>query len=202
MSGNIGISFTPDLANRSRVIRLFYDKEDTNAREFENPNLHKWVLDNREKVISAMYSLILNWVKKNMPAGSVKFSSFPEWARVCGGVMESAGYTSPCNPNEDALTIGGDVETQDMKILFEVCEKGYPDNSVSMEEIKDVVFKEEIFTNLDFEKGRADLTKFGKILVRFEGRILSGIKMLPVNKNAKGSRRAYIFSKVDENMGN
>jgi len=55
MSGNLGITFTPDLANRSRFIRLFLDIEDANERNFSEPNLHKWILDNRSLVISAIF---------------------------------------------------------------------------------------------------------------------------------------------------
>jgi len=63
-SGNIDIRLTPDLANRCRIIRLFLEIEDANARKFDTPNLHKWVRDNRDKVLSALYALIRNWVEK------------------------------------------------------------------------------------------------------------------------------------------
>jgi len=31
-----------------------------------------------------------------MLEGSVPFASFPQWAKICGGIMESAGYDNPC----------------------------------------------------------------------------------------------------------
>ena len=62
LSGNVGIGFTADIANRSRFIRLFLDIEDANSREFHNPNLHKWIKENRGLILSALYTLVRNWV--------------------------------------------------------------------------------------------------------------------------------------------
>jgi len=73
LSGNSGIGFTPDFANRCRFVRLFLDIEDANSRWFENPDLHKWVLENRELIISAMYALVRNWIEKGKPK---RFSCF------------------------------------------------------------------------------------------------------------------------------
>lgn len=101
LSGNIGIGYTPDLNNRCRKINLFLDIEDANARRFSVPDLHRWVKDNRELILSVLYSLVRNWIQKGLPDGSKPFSSFPEWAKICGGIMESAGYESPCNPDID-----------------------------------------------------------------------------------------------------
>jgi len=44
-SGNLGITLTPDLSNRTVFINLFLDIEDANKRKFKNPNLHGWVLE-------------------------------------------------------------------------------------------------------------------------------------------------------------
>ncbi len=207
LSGNVGIGFTPDLANRSRVIRLFYDKEDTNARVFENPNLHRWVLDNRNSILSAIYGLVRNWVDKSCPDGKVKFASFPEWARVCGGIMESAGYDSPCNPSKEELAIGGDSETIDMKLLFEHCYRERPDAALTKREIRDLIADEDIFAFFDFGK-RADQVRFGNKIIKFIGRVLSNIRMKVVDSSIRSSRQQYVFTMEktnydkDGNVGN
>jgi len=194
LSGNVGISFTPDLANRSRFARLFLEIEDANARKFERPDLHKWVLENRELILSAIYALVRNWIEKGSPDGSVSFASFPEWARICGGIMEAAGYDSPCTPDKEVLTLGGDSETMDMKSLFELCYERKPDTPITKYEIRQIIEAEDIFTYFDFTK-RSDQTKFGNKINKFAGRVLSDIKMIVKDSSVRSSRQEYIFTK-------
>lgn len=200
-SGNVGIGFTPDLTNRSRFVNLFLDIEDANSRDFENPNLHLWVLKNRSQVLSALFALVKNWVDQGMNPGNVPFASFPEWARVCGGVMESAGYISPCTPDLEMLALGGDTETKDMKSLFELCHVKKPDAWLTRNEIKDLIQEEGLFSYLDLDS-RGGQTKFGLALTRFIGRILSEIRLSVQDNSVRASRQKYRFSKEVGNHGN
>jgi hypothetical protein len=196
LSGNIGIGFTPDLANRSRFIRLFLDMEDANARVFSNPDLHGWVKSNRSLILSAIYSLIKNWVDKGCPVPNNKFSSFPEWARVCGGIMESAGYESPNKPDKETLSLGGDTETQDMKRLFEICFEKKEGERLTKSDIKRLIMEGEdnLFGYLNFDT-RSDQIKFASKIIKFTGRVLSGIRMVVVDTNVRASRQEYMFIK-------
>ncbi|MDD5193896.1 MAG: CHC2 zinc finger domain-containing protein [Candidatus Nanoarchaeia archaeon] len=197
LSGNVGIGFTPDLANRSRFVKLFLAIEDANARNFERPNLHKWVLENRELIISAVYALIRNWFEKGCPSGKLNFASFPEWARICGGIMEAAGYESPCTPDKESILLGGDSETLDMKSLFELCYEKKPDTPLYKGEIRQLIEHEDIFLYLDFSK-RSDQTIFGNKINKFVGRVLSDIKMIVKDSSVRSSRQQYIFTKEKE----
>jgi hypothetical protein len=87
LSGNIGISYTSDFANRCRIINLFLDIEDANSRKFKTPNLHGYVKDNRGKILSAIFAMINDWVIKGCKPGSIPFTSFHQWSEVVGGVM-------------------------------------------------------------------------------------------------------------------
>jgi len=195
LSGNVGIGFTPDLANRARFAKLFLEIEDANARKFERPNLHKWVLENREIILSAIYALIRNWIEKGKPDGSINFASFPDWARICGGIMEAAGYDSPCTPDKESLNLGGDSETTDMKRLFELCYEKSPDIPLTKGRIRQLIeFEEDIFSYLDPTK-RSDQTKFGNKINKFVGRVLSDIKMIVKDSSVRSSRQEYIFTK-------
>ena len=197
LSGNVGIGFTADLANRARFIRLFLDLEDANTRQFKNPNLHLWVKENRSKILSALFTLIRNWFDSGKKDGSVPFSSFPEWAKVCGGIMEAAGYNNPCKPDVETFSVGGDSETQDMKILFEMCYEQFGEKFVKAGNIKSVIMESDdpMFSYLDFDR-KSDQTKFGNKIVKFTGRVLSGIKLSVKDNNVRSSRREYIFTKV------
>lgn len=197
LSANSGMTYTPDVANRTRFIRLFLDIEDANSRKFENPNLHAWVFENREKILSALFCFVREWVSKGKPKSSVPFSSFPEWADVCGGIMECVGYDSPCEPDKEGFAVGGDTETQDMKRLFEICFDACPNEWINKQKIKNILVNsdEEIFSYLDFDKN-ADQTKFGMKLNKYLGRVLSDIRLLIKDNNVKGNRREFKFTKL------
>lgn len=209
LSGNQGIDFTPDLMNRSVFINLFLDLQDANAREFERPNLHGWVLENRELILSALFAFVKNWFDKGRPKGSVPFASFPMWADVCGGIMEAAGYSSPCIRDEDHMVT--DKTTDENIVFFEHFYEKFPDKNILFDDILREIYDAqeeglEMFSYLDFEektnkKGQqkihGDTKNFGKILNKVRGRIFSDIKLLDDN-NKKGERRKYRFTKKFE----
>ena len=197
MSGNVGITFTADFQNRSIFSNLFLDLEDANERKFDNPDLHNWVLDNRSLILSAIHSLIKNWVDKGSPKGSIPFASFPEWARVCGGVMESAGYENPCKKSKKELLIGGDTETKDMKKLFELCFNRHPNEFIKMDRVREIMkIEEDLFPYINLED-RAGTTKFSMLFRKYIGRILSGIRLEVDNVENKGQRANYRFVKFE-----
>lgn len=203
LSGNLGVTCTPDFADRCMFINLFLAMEDANSRKFVNPGLHEWIKSNRGEVLSAIYALIRNWIEKGSKDGSVTFASYPEWARVCGGIMKAAELGEPCSPDSKAIGVSGDNETMDMKVLFELCHaehpgETYPKNWINRAEIIRIIKDEDVFGYLDFNE-RNDLMRFGKQLQKFIGRILSDIKLEVNNKEARSSRQMFRFSKVGGN---
>lgn len=200
LSGNLGISFTPDLANRCIFINLFLAIEDANSRKFINPSLHTWIKANRPIVLSALYSLIRNWVDTGMKPGTIPFASFPDWARVCGGIMEAAGYESPCIPDKEMMALAVDNETKDMKVLFELgyakCNslqvQSHTGGWITRNELIALIQDEDVFSYYNFTS-KSDLTSFGKKLSRFIGRYLSEIRLEVDNPDVRGSRQKYRF---------
>jgi len=195
LSGNVGVGFTPDFSNRCRFVRLFLEIENANERQFENSDLHGWVLENRSKIISALYSLVRNWEDKGMPEGSVNFASFPSWAKICGGIMECAGYENPCITEKDIVTVAGDAETNDMKILFEKAHEKHKEMKITKQAILSIVDEEELFSDWDLYNNRGDQTKFGNLLTKYVGRVLSDIRLIETIPGARPSRQQYIFTK-------
>ncbi len=197
LSGNTGIGFTSDLANRSRFVRLFLAIEDANMRKFENPKLHNYILENRELILSAFYALIRNWYVNDCVVGSVPYTSFNSWAEVCGGIMEAAGWSNPCVADTKITELGGDKETNEMKELFELCYEKYPEAQIKKSHIKELLQTEDttIFGYFDFEN-KAEQTKFGLKLTKFIDRVLSNIRLSVVNMQIRGNRREYKFTKT------
>ena len=197
LSGNVGVGFTPDFANRCRFVRLFLEIENANERHFDKSDLHGWILTNRNKVISALYSLVRNWEDQGCPDGTVNFASFPSWAKICGGIMEAAGYNNPCVIDNDIVTVAGDAETTDMKELFEVAYKTYKENFIKKDAILTIVHDQDLFPNWDLVNNRGDQTKFGNLLTKYVGRLLSDIRLQIKTPGARPSRQEYCFTKKE-----
>ncbi len=195
ISANIGFVYTPDIENRSRKIGLFLAMENPNDRVFTHLNLHEWVLKNRGNILSAIYTLIKIWDEKGRPKGTLPFASFPEWAEICGGVMEACEIGNPCvaYKRED---VGGDTNTQDAKILFEEMYTAFGDKYILAEDIRNKIIEEkmDIFENINIHelKGKK---QFSYILSKFTGRELSSIKLVVEDESQRATRKKYKFTK-------
>jgi len=44
----------------------------------------------------------------NSPPGKIPFASFQDWSKICGGVLECAGYGNPCVPDIDTSGVAFD----------------------------------------------------------------------------------------------
>jgi len=193
LSGNMGIRLTPDMSNRSRIVNLHLVDEDANSRIFKNDDLHGWILKHRPIILSALYALVRNWVEKGMPKGSVPFTSFKEWSAICGGIMETAGYDNPCKIDKTAI-ISLDIETEEMKQLFESVYDLYPNKFLTKKDIQQIVENENIMPQLDFNE-KSHQIKFGLKIDRFTRRYLSEIFLEVDSLERRPSRRKYKFSK-------
>lgn len=196
LSGNTGVGFTADLANRCIIIRLMLNMENANEREFSNPDLHGWVLENRERILSALYALVRNWKEQGSPKGSLPFASFPEWSHICGGILESAGYGNPCVLDKSIGDNSGDVETSNMKLLFEICNEMHGEDYIEKKAIISIVQDNDLFSYFDLENNRSDQTKFGNLLNKFTRRTLSDITLRVQDPKVRASRRRYVFSNI------
>lgn len=197
LSGNVGVGFTPDFANRCRFVRLFLEIENANERKFILSDLHGYIQENRGKILSALYCLVRNWKDKGSPKGTKPFASFHQWSEICGGIMEVAGYGNPCGIDKEIVTIAGDSETIDMKQLFEECYKVHPDSVCSKEAILKVIENEGLFDWMDLTS-KSDQTTFGVMLKKYIGRVLSDIRLTVKNPKARASRFEYFFSKKEQ----
>jgi len=179
-SANAGTTWEPDIEGRSRRIRLHFDKEEINARTFRHPDLHEWVMENRPRLLSACAAFVAEWDRQGRPAGPTPFASFPQWARVVGGVMHACGLGDPCLPHSDASKITGDQNTEAMKMLFEMAHERFGNEFVKKVALVEFISEhqdEGLLEWLDL-KNRAGVTTLGKLLNKFAGRELSGIRLM------------------------
>jgi hypothetical protein len=210
LSANIGLTYTPDLWFRARPINLFYGEENPNDRVYKRTDLWGYVRANRGILLSAIYTLIRAWFDAGCPKSSIPFTSFPEWSRVVGGIMEYNGMGNPCIQIEDD-GIGGDKETQSMKELFAfMAEYAYNHQDAKGFTISDIrKFIMEAISNEEFEgfsgwdfTDKNYQTKFGIAIRRFVGRFFTcksrilgncRVTLIVAVPNNKSTRILYMF---------
>jgi len=198
LSGNVGISFKEDFIGRCRFIELAYGEEPNNRR-FDIPDLHGWILTNRGELLSALAALVRHWNAAGRPSGRTPFASFPEWARVVGGIMTAAGLGDPCLPHLEAAQVGGDKLVDGMRTLFGLCYKEFPEQWVKKPQIYGLLEKDPDAGLFDWwgePVERSFQIKLGNELRKYAaygGRSLDGIWL--VMDEADKSRPRFKFTR-------
>jgi len=196
LSGNIPIRYSDDLERRMIFINLFYSKENINGRKFEKSDLHGWILKNRDLILSALYSLVKNWIKDGMPKSSVTLSSFIHWSEICGGIMESAGLGNPSIKDSTNKLLCGDNDSDEIKELYNICYAKFANKPIKKSDIIFLIKQHgDLFYYFDFDK-RSDQTRFSIKLRKYIGRIFNNIKMDVVDKNVRTGRQEFIFLRM------
>jgi hypothetical protein len=195
ISMNMGGSYTEDLSARARFITLSFNDEDPNGRQFTNPDLHGWILENRSELLSAFAGLISYWDSMGRPNGPTPFSSFPKWAKVVGGIMTCCGLGDPC-ASQRGQTLTSAVESDDMQKLFEFAFEKYHDLQIERKDLYEILEDTANHGVFDFvtEERKSWQTEFGIKIKNYNQRILGGIQ-LGIDYHDQ-RRPKYRFSKI------
>lgn len=178
-------TWEPDIERRARRISLHLVQDNGNDRDFRHPNVLRWVSEHRSELLSAVAALIHHWVAKGCPPGPSKFASFPEWARVVGGVMNAAGLPDPCQGHHDPLAVAGDQGTDAMRKLCRLAHIEFGERWVTRKELYELIeHSEELFPWLDLST-RSGQTQLGRLLARNDRREFGGVlfSLIHTSKN-------------------
>jgi hypothetical protein len=138
LSFNGHLPMTRDLAARMCVIHIFNKRPALTTHTFKqdlhtllstfNPPKGSATASTdvcRRNVLAALDALIENWAFLGAKDGG-PFTSYPEWARIVGGVVKDAGYGNPCDPDPylTELTPTNDWDKALIVLAKEVSAKG------------------------------------------------------------------------------
>ena len=167
LSGNAGWSLTPDLTYRSIIVALHSDDDNILSRNFKNcPALMAG--QHREEYWNFIKKMYQKWVKKGKPNGKLNNATFPEWAKIIGGIMEVNGYINPLTPT-NAGVISSLVD-RDGEAWKELLPALYASNGIySIKEMMQIAINNEMFDFLDFGK-HGSRVFFGKLCKKYCGR--------------------------------
>lgn len=82
---------SPDIGRRSVQVRLDARMAHPEQRLFAIQDIRSWTRARRADLRAAVLSLVVHWRSVGCPAGTVTLGSYEAWARVVGGVVQTAG---------------------------------------------------------------------------------------------------------------
>ena len=89
-----GVETTPDLANRSSLIRIL-KREGFNYRTFPEGDLLDHVIANQPKFLGAIFSVIKAWHSAGKKRTTDTIHDFREWAQILGWIIENILHEAP-----------------------------------------------------------------------------------------------------------
>ena len=113
LTGN-NLTLSTDIAGRSLLCDLYVSDADPQSRKISRV-IDEEYLDRaevRSELLSAMWTLILDWDRKGRPSPPNVMRGYEEWSRIFGGIVLNAGFGNPLEkPRTDH---SGDTEMTDM----------------------------------------------------------------------------------------
>ena len=168
-TGN-GCTYSSDMRRRLLTVELFMKEVKAEDRQIRRPLDDAVILRLRPQILSALWSLVRSWFEYGAPSAKQKHNSFIPWSLTIGGILEHAGFSSPCEIKQ--LPSSGDRQTQEMETLVNLMKINYPYN---FSELKDLIIKHELFSRvMATDNDREIASTLGRLFSRFNNRCFTG----------------------------
>jgi hypothetical protein len=151
-----------EIARRIVRIRLDARMELPHLRTgFRHP-LPGWAVDHRGELVGACLTLAQAWLAAGRPAGNYVKGSYPEWARVVGGILDVAGVRGFLG-NEAELFEAVNTSTAKWREFVDAWWDAYRDRAVSSGDLLTLLVNRQL-TLLDELDGKNPRIQFGRWL--------------------------------------
>jgi hypothetical protein len=186
-TGN-GMTVSPDMRRRSLFVELHLEDERAEDRKFNRLLDLPKLLGMRPKLLAALWAFVRNWNDKERPTPSRGHSAFPSWANVVGGIVEAAGFACPLETA--VVTATADPDAEDMrKLVSAMANRPTP---MAFPELVELAHEHSLFENIigndGDELGRREKTIFGRLLGRYDRRMVLDYRFL---LDGQGHQRRY-----------
>jgi hypothetical protein len=142
ITGN-DLSISADLQRRSLLVELFLEQARSEDRAIKNPLDDAKIAEVRPKILSALWALVQSWEESGRPKPKTTHQAFLAWSEIIGGMVENAGFSSPCST--PVLKNSGDPDFRDMLKLVETINPG---REFRFSELVDFAADYNLFENL------------------------------------------------------
>ena len=192
ITGN-SLSLSPDLTRRSLIVELFLEQARAEDRKIEHPIDDARILAIRPEILSALWALVRDWNEKGQPKSKITHQTFVPWSEIVGGIVENAGFSSPCLM--PVLKNSGDPDFRDMKKLVETMDRG---RGYQFKELVTLSGDSGLFENLvpaehdDDKTAAAKRKKFSDLLKKYDERLFPEGQRLVIEGKTQKTRRYVI----------
>jgi hypothetical protein len=186
---------SPDMRRRSLVVNLFMREERAEARTFNHSLDVSYLLEQRPKILNALWVFVKAWDAAGRPKGSKTHSSFPEWTKTIAAIIEHAGYPSPAEIA--SVEYSADQDGNDIRKMVNAISPNTPLKTFKFSDLVEYARSVGAFESTLGTEGELDRkarTTFSKILKRYDGRFIGDYIFLV---RGEGHNRTYVFKKGD-----
>ena len=194
LTGN-GCTISPDLRRRLLIVELFLREARPEDRTILHPLDDAAILRLRGDILSALWSITRAWSEAGRPKPSKSHPSFPAWSAIIGGILEHAGFASPCT--QATASISGDRDTEDMQRLVAAMAERHRKQDLKFIQIVELCRELRAFSRLVGEQEEDDLDRakrniLSRIFTKFDGRIFPGGVTFRISGSTKNTKAFYV----------
>lgn len=192
-----------DMRRRGLFVTLFVAEARAEDRRINTPLSEEDILAGRPEILGALWSFVRHWRDAGCAPGHTN-TSFPEWGKTIGGVIESAGLESPLLPPPMHLDERLASFTMIVEAVCKLMLSGSNSVSYKPSELLEVAREAGAFTWFigvevpeDKAGQRSEAIAFGKQCEHYDGRMFkleSG--QAKFKAHGKGHTRKYEVTKL------
>ena len=189
LTGN-GATISGDLRRRVLHIDLFLREAMAENRQIKNPLNEATICAQRADILSALWSITTAWDLAGRPLPKLRLPDFEGWSEVVCGILEHAGFASPCTRAPSGVS--GDRDTEDMFKLVAAMPRP---KELRFQDLVELCRAHGLFTRIlgtntdeaveDEESKRGQKNKFSRILTKFDNRIFPEGLTFHVDRSSK-----------------
>jgi hypothetical protein len=158
---------------------------------FRHPNLVRWALDNRARLVHAALLLIQNWIAQGRPRVSQTLGSYESWSEVVGGILSAAGIEGFLE-NMRKLHETADAETTTWFDFVEAWWELHQSDAVRVHQLAELCVQRDLLGRVLGEgTDRSQSIRLGKSLQGVRDRVFGSYRIEQAGKDRESKRPMY-----------
>lgn len=169
--------------------------EERKPTEFKHPDLVRWAITNRPRLVWSALVLVQNWIARGRVPGTEVMGSYESWTGTLGGILRDAGFSGFIT-NVQERRRDGDEDLEQLKRFVHAWYKEYQFDTVTASDLFELVATSDLLPQVmaaETEQGRRQ--KLGRYLGRMEDKVVGQFQLVRLkNLNRNGVRRYQIVN--------